>query len=183
MDICNQMQSPLKEYLTLLEKRYHENYDVLTNKVVSGELLDIYAVSVIEHFRNVLTKKIQFDQYQEREIILVKGFDQLVQNEQIRNFSQFLIQATRELVIPSFNVMSQTINGIVISSQGFLREGIESAQKFNYGRTFCLGIKGWCDIRLILIDLKESSVYFNAKGKEIAEVYAFRKEKGGDQKE
>ncbi|MFW6149434.1 MAG: hypothetical protein ACOC6D_06220 [Atribacterota bacterium] len=176
------MEPTLKEYLGELEKRYQGHYNVETYKAIVGKQVDIYAISIIEHFRHVLSKKIQIDHYQEREIILVKGFDQFIQAEEIKEFSQYLVTISKELITPSFEVMSHTINGIMVSSQGFSKEATEAARKFKYGRTFCLGIKGWCDIRLLLIDIKNSSVFCNAKGKEIAEVYTFR-EKRGDKKQ
>jgi len=177
------METTLKEYLDELENRYRAHYNVETHKTIAGKQSDIYAISIIEHFRHVLSKKIQIDHYKEREIILVKGFDQFIQAEEIKGFSQFLINSKKELVSPSFEVMSHIINGIMISSQSFSKEAIEAAQRFKYGRTFCLGIKGWCDIRLLLIDIKNRCVFCNAKGKEIAEIYAFgKKKKGGDKK-
>jgi len=176
------MQPSLKHYLEELETRYQAHYNVETNKVITGKQLDIYAISVIEHFRHILTKKIQIDRYQERENILVKGFDQFVQNEETKDFSQFLTATTRDLVSPSFDIMSHTINGIMVSSQGFSEEAIEIARKYRYSRIYCLGIKGWCDIRLLLIDIKKNCIYCNPKGKEILEVYSFAKKTGGDKK-
>jgi len=172
------MQPELKEYLEVLEKRYQAHYNVQTNKVIAGKKVDIYAISVIKYFRNILTKKIQIDQYQEREIILVNGIDRLLEVEDIKDFSDFLITTTKELITPSFDIMSHTINGIIVSSQGFSREAIELARKFRYSRTFFLGIKGWCDIRLLEIDLKNLCVHCNAKGKEITSIYSFKKRKG-----
>lgn len=177
------MQLLLKQYLEELQKRYQAHYNVEINKVIAGMQCDIYAISIIEHFRHILTKKIQIDQYRENEIILVKGLEQFVQNEVVRDFSQFLIEATSEFVKPSLDVMSHTINGILVSSEGFSGEAIESARKFKYGKTYCLGLKGWCDIRLLLLDLKDHLVYYNSKGKEVAEVYAFEKRMGGDKKQ
>jgi len=171
------MQPSLEQYLKELEKRYQAHYNVETNRMIAGKELDIFAISIIEHFRNILTKKIQIDHYQEKETILVKGFDHFVQTKEIEEFSQFLITVTSELVVPSFDIMSHTINGIMISSQGFSGEVIDAAQKFKYGKTFFLGIKGWCDIRLLLIDLKNSCVFCNPKGKEIESVYVFGKKR------
>ncbi len=170
------MQPSLTEYLAELVKRYQLHYNVETNKLIAGQQVDIYAISIIEHYRHVLTKKIQIDRYQEREIILVKGFVSLVTDSEINDFSQFLINTTQELVTPSFEVMSHTVNGIMVSEEGFTPEVIATAQKFKYGKTFLLGIKGWCDIRLLLIDVKNSCVFCNAKGKEVAPIYTFKKE-------
>lgn len=176
------MKPILEEYLEKLEKRYQAHYNVERNKTVAGKELDIYAMSIIEHFRHVLTKKIKIDHYQEREIILVKGFEQLIQAEEIKELSHYLIAVNKELVVPSFDIMSHALNGIIISSQGFSKEAIKYAQKFKYGRTFCLGIKGWCDIRLLLIDINNNCVFCNVRGKEVVEVYSFEKHKGGDKR-
>jgi len=180
------METTLKEYLDELEKRYQGNYNVEREKTITGKELDVYAISIIEHFRHVLTKKIQIDHYQEREIILVKGFEQYIKKEELDIFLKYLIHANKELVVPSFNIMSHEMNGIIVSSEGFSKEAIETARKFKYGKTFFLGIKGWCDIRLLMIDLKHRNVYCNSKGLEVKSVYAFHRfnrgniHKGGD---
>lgn len=177
------MESTLSEYLQELVKRYQLHYDVETNKFIAGEKVDIFAFSVIEHFRNVLTKKIKIDCYQEKEFVLVRGWGKLVDKITLNNFSQFLVNVTRELVIPSFEVMSHTINGIIVSANGFTQEAISAGQSFKYGKTFSLGIKGWCDIRLVLIDIKNSCVFCNAKGREVVGVYSFKKTRGGDKEQ
>ena len=177
------MESLLEDYLAELAKRYQAHYNVETNHVIAGMQLDIYAISIIEHYRNVITRKIKIYQYQEREIILVKGSDQLVPDEDIKKFSRFLINAAGELVVPSLDVMSHTINGILVSSQGFSGEAINTTTRFRYGKTYCLGIKGWCDIRFLLLDIKNHSIYYNPKGKEIADVYRFTGRTGGDVKQ
>ncbi len=173
------MQSSLEEYIEDLIKRYQAHYNVEVNKNIAGKNLDIFAISLIEHFRHILTKKIKIDHYQEKEIILVKGIDKLVDVEEVKEFSQFLIKASQELISPSLDIMSHTINGIIVSSQGFSQEATNTAKRFRYGKTFFLGIKGWFDIRFLLIDLKNSCINCNAKGNEIYEVYDFQKRKEG----
>ena len=177
------MQLTLSEYLERLLIRYQLHYNVETNKFISGTKIDIYALSVIEHYRNVFNKKIKIDHYQEREIILVNGFEKYIEGKDINEYFQFLNKAAQELINPSFDVMCHVINGILVSSNGFSQEAISVSQRFKYSKTFALGIKGWCDIRLLLIDIKNNAVFYNAKGREIAEVYSFNKELGGDKKE
>ena len=177
------MQLALSEYLEKLLKRYQLHYDVEINKLISGTKIDIYALSVIEHYRNVFNKKIKIDHYQEREIILVNGFEKCVENNDINEYFQFLNKAVQELVNPSFDIMCHVINSILVSADGFSQEVISASQRFKYSKTFALGIKGWCDIRLLLVDIKNNTVFYNAKGREIAEIYSFDKEFGGGKKE
>ncbi len=168
------MQLKLSEYLKELSKRYQLHYNVEINKHILNSKVDIYAFSVTEHYRSVLTKNIRIDHYQEREIILVNGFDRYVEVGDINDFSQFIVKAALELTNPSLEVMSHTINGIIIGENGFSDEAIQASQRFKYSKTFLFGIKGWCDIRLLLIDIKNKAVFCNAKGKEIAQVYSFQ---------
>ena len=174
------MECTLLEYLEQLAKRYQLHYNVETNKFIGGQKIDVFALSIIEHYRNVLTKKIKIDCYQEKEFVLVQGWEKLVDEVIVNNFSQFLVHTTQELVIPSFEVMSHILNGIIVSTQGFTPEAISAGQNFKYSKTFFLGIKGWCDIRLVLIDIKHNCVFCNAKGREIAQLFIFQKEMGGD---
>ncbi len=177
------MQFTLPEYLESLLKRYQLHYDVETNKFILETKIDIYALSVIEHYRNIINKNIKIDHYQEREIILVNGFEKYIDVNDMNEYFQFLNKVAQELVSPSFDVMSHIINSIIISATGFSQEAILASQSFRYSKTFFLGIKGWCDIRLLLIDIKNYAVFCNAKGREIAEIYSFNKETGGGKKE
>lgn len=172
------MQLSKSEYIEELIKRYQLHYNIETNKYISGTHVDIYALSIIEHFRSILNKKFQIDKFQEREIILVKGFDNIIEEKDMIFFTRFLIDSINEIINPSTDIMSHTIDGIMISSQGTSEKAITLLQKFKYSKTFLWGIKGWCDIRLLLIDIKSKSVFCNCKGREIINIYSFKDERG-----
>jgi hypothetical protein len=79
--------------------------------------------------------------------------------------------------------MSTILNGILVSTSGFSEEAIRFGKKFKYSKTFLLGIKGWHDIRFILIDLKEERIYSNYIGQEVLPAYKIKSESelgGGD---
>ena len=163
----------------LLEEQLSVVWDALGSCVNGVIITDIEGC--IKYVNDAFLKMFE---YPNKETILRKNASGIFASEEIKKFSQYLVTSSKELITPSFDVMSHTINGIMVSSQGFSKEAIEAARKFRYGRTFCLGIKGWCDIRLLLIDIKNSCVFCNAKGKEIVEVYIFSKKKiGGDKKQ
>ncbi|GAB4112179.1 MAG: hypothetical protein Kow00103_00850 [Candidatus Caldatribacteriota bacterium] len=167
-------------YLRELEKRYRYYYEIEKNKEILGEIVDIFASSSIEHFRNILTKKIKIDKYYTKEYAIVRVKDALIDQEKIEKFTNFLKSVLNNLICPSTEVMSTTLSGVLITNIGFSEEAINFGQKFKFSRSFWLGIKGWCDIRLILIDLKEEKFYSNNKGKEILTAYKFNSSKGGD---
>ncbi|GAH28934.1 unnamed protein product, partial [marine sediment metagenome] len=167
-------------YLKDLEERYKYYYDVERNKEILNVRVDIFAKSSTEHFRQVLTKKIKIDQHYTKEYAVVKTLEGFGDEDEVENFSKFIKSLVNELFVPSVNIMCTIINGVLISTPGFSEEAIRSAERFKFSKSFMLGIKGWCGIRLILVDLKEQRLYSNQKGKEVLSAYKIKSSSGGD---
>lgn len=170
------------KYLKDLEERYKHYYEIERNKELLGEIVDIFASSSMECFRHVLTKKIKIDQYYTKEYAIVKAKGSLINKEEIEKFCNFLKSFINNLVCPSTEVMSTTLSGILVSTIGFSKDAVKFGQEFKFSRSFWLGIKGWCDIRLILVDLREEKLYSNNQGKEILFAYKIKSSKGDDVK-
>ena len=170
----------LKAYLKDLEERYKYYYEVERDKEVSGVKVDIFAKSSTEHFRQVLTKDIKIDQHNTKEYAMVKALPVLGNKNEVKEFSQFLISSINKLSPPSIDTMSTILNGVLVATSSFSEEAVNFAKKFKFSKSFLLGLKGWCDIRLILVDLKEEKLYSNQKGKEVLSAYKIKSSSGGD---
>ena len=175
------MPDKLESYLKDLEERYKYYYEVERDKEISGVKVDIFAKSSTEHFRQVLTKNIKIDQHYTKEYAMVKSLSGLGNKNEVEDFSQFLIFSINKLSPPSVDTMSTILNGILVSTSGFSEEAIRFGEKFKFSKSFLLGIKGWCDIRLILVDLKEEKLYSNQKGKEVLSAYKIKSSSGGEE--
>jgi len=103
-----------------------------------------------------------------------------VSKNEVKEFSQFLISSINKISPPSVDTMSTTLNGVLVSTSGFSEEAVSFTKKFKFSKSFLLGIKGWCDIRLILVNLKEEKLYSNQKGKEVLSAYKIKSSSGGD---
>ena len=170
----------LEAYLRDLEERYKYYYEAERNKEILGVKLDIFAKSSTEHFRQVLTKNIKIDQHYTKEYAAVKAEKKFVDKNEVKEFSQFLISSINKLSPSSIDTMSTMLNGVLVTTSGFSEEAVNFAKKFKFSKSFLLGIKGWCDIRLILVDLKEEKLYSNQKGKEVLSAYKIKSSSGGD---
>ena len=168
----------LVAYLKDLEERYKYYYEAERDKEISGVNVDIFAKSSTEHFRQVLTKNIKIDQHYTKEYTMVKALSGLGNKNELKEFSQFLISSINRLSPPSVDTMSTVLNGVLVATSGFSEEAINFAKKFKFSKSFLLGIKGWCDIRLILVDLKEEKLYSNKKGKEVLSAYKIKSKSG-----
>ena len=111
---------------------------------------------------------------------MVKALSGLWNKNEVEEFSQFLISSINKLSPPSVDTMSTILNGILVSTSGFSEEAIRFGEKFKFSKSFLLGIKGWCDIRLILVDLKEEKLYSNKKGTEVLSAYKIKSSSGGE---
>ena len=168
----------LESYLKDLEERYKYYYEVERDKEISGVKVDIFAKSSTEHFRQVLTKSIKIDKHCTKEYAVVRAEKRFGDKNEIEKFSKFLKSLVNELVNSSVDTMSTILNGVLISASGFSEEAVSFAKKFKFSKSFLLGIKGWCDIRLILVDLKEEKLYSNQKGKEVLSAYKIKSKSG-----
>lgn len=174
------MTDKLEAYLKDLEERYKYYYEVERGKEIYGVKVDIFAKSSTEHFREVLTKSIKIDQHYTKEYAVAKAEKRFIDKNKIEKFSQFLISSINKLSPPSVDTMSTILNGVLISASGFSEEAVSFAKKFKFSKSFLLGIKGWCDIRLILVDLKKEKLYSNKKGEEVLSAYKIKSSSGGD---
>lgn len=170
----------LELYLKDLEGRYKYYYDVERNKEISGIKIDIFAQSITKHYRNILIKKIRLDQFYTKEYAIVKTLKGFGDKREVEEFSQFLVSSIKELITPSVDTMCTIINGVLISTSSFSEEAIKFGEKFKFSKSFLLGIKGWCDIRLILVDWKVQKLFSNQKGKEVICAYKIKSSLGGD---
>jgi len=170
----------LEGYLKDLEERYKYYYEVERDKEISGLKVDIFAKYSTEHFRQVLTKKIKIDQHYTKEYAMVKALSGLGNKNEVEEFSKYLKSLINKLFTPSVDIMSTIINGVLVSTSGFSEEAVSFVKKFKFSKSFLLGIKGWCDIRFILIDLKGQKLYSNKKGKEVLSAYKIKSPRGGD---
>ena len=174
------MPDKLESYLKDLEERYKYYYEVERDKEISGVKVDIFAKSSTEHFRQVLTKNIKIDQHYTKEYAMVKSLSELGNKNEVEKFSKYLKSLINELFTPSIDIMSTVINGVLVSTSGFSEDAVSFVKKFKFSKSFLLGIKGWCDIRLILVDLKEEKLYSNQKGKEVLSAYKIKSSSGGE---
>ena len=166
----------MERYLNDLEARFQYYYEVERNKEMFDEKIDIFAKSVTEHFRQVLNNNIKIDQHFTKEYAMVKTLFGLADKKEVEKFSQYLVSSINKLSPPSTNTMCAILNGIIVSDSGFSEDAIRFGEKFSFSKSFLLGIKGWHDIRLILVDLKNKKVFSNEKGKEIIMAYKINTE-------
>lgn len=160
-----------QEYIYNLKNSWKEYFDIFEDYDMYGENLSIYAKSFVRNERYIASKKSVIDAYENHEHCIVKSKDEIANANDIINFANFLKSLSEKIVTPDDEHMSTIINGIYICNKGFSDETIKIGKKFKCHKTFAFGLKGFCDVRLFLIDLTENKLYTNRDGKAMKSFY------------
>jgi|Deesub1362A_J573_1020465.scaffolds.fasta_scaffold04300_4 arginyl-tRNA--protein-N-Asp/Glu arginylyltransferase len=158
-------------YLEKLKQSYRSFFDVYTDKKINDELFNIYAKSNIKNEKYLGTKSLKIWGYENNEHCLVKTYNNKIDEENIDELVHCLRGCINILVKPHLEHMLSVITCVVVTTEGYSEKAIRKAKKVKISRAFAFGFKGWCDVRLILVDLKHNAVYTNKKGREVINFY------------
>jgi len=159
------------DYLEKLKQSYRSFFDVYTDKEINDELFDIYAKSNIRNEKYLGVKSLKIWGYENNEHCLVKTYSSKIDEKDVDELEHFLRGCIDILVEPHLEHMSSVITCVVVTTEGCSKKAVKKAEKLKISRVFAFGFKGWCDVRLILVDLKHNAVYTNKKGKEVINFY------------
>ncbi|MFA6940783.1 MAG: hypothetical protein WCQ54_07335 [Clostridiaceae bacterium] len=158
------------DYLLLLEKMYSKHFTIEKDVKVLDYPINIYARYSDVGGRTFVTQNDIIDKFEVNEFCFIKSFDELNLND-INDFIIFLKSTTEKIVNPNRDHKSTTITGIVVSENSASDEIIKTISKFKFTKAYLFYLHGWSDIRLILIDLQNSSIITNKEGAKVKKVY------------
>ncbi|MGM0438386.1 MAG: hypothetical protein ACQEQD_08945 [Bacillota bacterium] len=163
----NENQFTADEYLDQLKLMYKSYFDLEENKEIADKKFDLYAFSHVQNQKYFASKKLKIWEYAKFDHCLI---DKNNENELIPD-EDFLKKAMDELIDLNRNHKQSYITIVKISENPFNENEIEKIKDFSFSKSFLLGLKGWCDTRLIAVDLAENEVYTNEEGKKVADNY------------
>lgn len=159
------------QYLETLEKKLISNFDLERNYVINDYEYDLFAEYHIRNEKYFLMKKATIYAIENNEYCFVKYFDKIDQY-QIQEFIDSLIKSIDKVIKPNEEHMSSIITGVIVLPEKPNTEIIDTIKKFKYHKGFAFGLKGWVDIRMLLVTMNEDYIVTNKKGKEVSEVYS-----------
>jgi hypothetical protein len=152
-----------KEYLDNLREKYSAYFDVFIDYKVMDYPLTLYAKNHIRNEKYVATKGMTIWAYETNEHCLIIDKAMLIQAD-IDNFFTFLISSMKVLVNPHGEHKSTSITG-VITTDNLSKDLQKVIKRKSHVKYFSLGLRGWCDVRLIVVDVNNNLVY-GSKGTE-----------------
>lgn len=159
------------DYLDNIEKKLKAHFDIMRNYKIDDYEYDFFAEYHLRTERYIMFKKAVVYSMENNEYCMIKYFKRVDENN-LNSFINSLINSIDSLIKPDDNHMSSVITGVVVSDYQPSEDILEKVKKFKYQKGFAFGLKGWVDIRLILVTIKDNHIVTNKKGKEVEKVYS-----------
>ncbi|MFW6301847.1 MAG: hypothetical protein ACOC1W_04900 [Bacillota bacterium] len=157
-----------REYFNKIDEMLYHYFDLTLDKEIAGRSFDLYGFCRLDNERYIATRSVKIWEFIDYEHVLVR----IVEDFSTDFYHQgFLEELVEELVDPHPNHHQTYITLVEIVKKELGQEDIQWIRKFKYSRTFRLGLRGWCDVRLVVADISQEQVYTNKAGQEIYESY------------
>lgn len=166
----------LEEYLEELQKKLIRSFDLFRNYELNDEKFDLFAKYHLRAEKYFLTKSAKIYGMESNEYILLKMMENL-DNRGLEIITNNVIASIDKLVELHDEHMSSIITGVILIDKPLSEiddDVLNKVSRFKYHKGFSFGFKGWVDIRLLLVSLKDGSNITNKKGKEVSEIFSFK---------
>jgi hypothetical protein len=157
------------EYIEYLQRKFERHFDIERNITLHGEIIDLHA-----KFRNIsgrtfITKKDVIDRCENYEYCYIKKFNNVTE-EEVADYGRLLKRIVDEGIEPGRDHMSTYITG-VIAANSINEIARKAIGKYSYSKAYSFYLRGWCDVRLICINLDNNEIITNKSGKRVKKVY------------
>ena len=140
-------------------------YDVYRDHEFGGRVFPGYAEFHSHGEQYVLVKRAKLWEVDAFEYLFFVLADHL-DNAQLDDLVGFITTTGLQKVHPDPNHMTSYLS-LVIIADAVDGEAKKRARKTRFRKNFALGIRGWADLRLAVLDLSDGSVTVNSQGKDM----------------
>ncbi|MFN2363083.1 MAG: hypothetical protein ABR596_02205 [Halarsenatibacteraceae bacterium] len=157
-----------REYIDLLYYLYRANFDIKGEQEIAGKNFDYYAFCEIANEKYMGHKSVKIYSYNDYEHCMV--YNQVNLDLSFLT-KEFFNDSIDELIQDKKNHHQSYLTFILVVEGGVNQAEITRIEDFKLSRSFWFGIRGWVDLRLIVVDLDDNSVYANNEGQDVMENY------------
>lgn len=163
-------------YLQKLFRSYRTSYDLTIPYVCGGVEFAAYGHFYAHQEKYILAEEIQMWE--------TKGYDHIffleteaVSAETLTEMDRVIRSIAEPGLVrggqryPEKNHMYSDITYVIVSSSKIKPELIKHVNRYRFSKNYLFTIRGWCDARVVAVDLAENRVYGNAKAKNLLPLY------------
>lgn len=165
-----------QSYLLKLLEAYRESYDITAPYACQELLFAAYGHFYARQEKYLLVREIKmwenngFDHVFFLEVDTVTDKTITDMDRIIREYAEpELVRSGRKY--PAENHMYSDITYVILSKGKIEPPVVKNVQKYRFGKNYLFTLRGWCDARVIAVDLAENRVYGNSRAKKLIPFY------------
>jgi len=159
-----------QNYKEMMKKRLMNNFDLKEPFEYTGYSIDLFAESHLRTERYFASKKVKVYGMENDEFCFLKHFDMLTEDI-VDAYIEMLISSIDDMVKLRDDHMSTTITGIIVADFVDDKKIENKIKRFRHQKSYAFGIKGWVDVRLILVNLRDKKVVPSKKAIKVENFY------------
>lgn len=152
------------QYTEVLKDRLRSSFNIVEPPEELRDYSDLWAVHNRLSEKYFLSKKISLYSMNNDEYVSLKP----VSNQLTAEFLKECQKAFSDF-IASMRVaeghMSSLFNLVILAESGIQEQALKDLSKHKFHKDFCFTFKGWADLAVFVVDLKEQKVFSNPKGR------------------
>lgn len=157
------------KYLEVMRTRLENYFELEEDKIINDEAFDLYGKYQMMLGRTFLSKQVIIDKFETNEHIMIKCISHLGE-EDLEKHLMYLRELPKQMV--SLNPYHKsTYFNFVLVCEDYIKCDIKSIKKFKYEKLFKLYFRGFCEVRLIVVELPTGNVFCNKDGKRVRKAY------------
>ena len=145
-------------YMTVLRQRLGTYFDILENGVYENRTYDLAAVFSSREDQTVLFRENVMDYLESKELLLVTSADSGGDiAAELGRLPETVLRAAR----PSRHHKSTVLTRVFVTETACTPETVRRITGFRFSRAFRFWLWGWVEVRTVLADLSDGTVYTN----------------------
>ncbi len=165
-----------QEFLEKVLASYQEAFDITRPFDVNGHIYDAYAAFNVTSAKYVLVEKAELwraNCYEHTFFLCCQSFDKEILNRFGGEITEYI---EPQIVRQGQNCMEKDhmytfITGIFFSEEGISEEMRKEIRRFRFFKNYRFGIRGYCEARILVFDMKNKKVAGNRAARELIKGY------------
>ena len=159
------------EFYDKLMNYYSYNYDVTNDYQLGSRNFDGYCHLDIQNSKYVLVKKAKLWQANCYEHVFIRKVDE-INRDIVKEDLKFIKEYVEPTLVskgkyPDSNHMYSYITWIYINSNGTITNVLKDIKKSQFYKNYLFSLRGYCQLRMLAIDLKYQQVIGNPAAKSL----------------
>ncbi|MFV8829420.1 hypothetical protein [Alkalihalobacterium sp. APHAB7] len=155
-----------KSYLDQLIEKYSRHFNVYQNKKLGCIPLSFYAEYKRRDEKYFMSKSIPIWGVDNQQYVFVWEKETKVKKDDVQMFATELLTNSKSYVPSHSEHMSSILVGVIITNQPLEKEVMKEVKKQRKLKFLKLGMNGWIECYVGLVQVEQREVYVHRKGRE-----------------